>query len=449
MFSPVTAVSYRAVLRSPGAPRAFVAATLGRLSYGTISLSLLFTAQRATGSFAAAGGVLAACGGMSLTMPIKSRLVDRYGQARMLTLLGVSYASILVGFCVLAVLGVDHAPVYVVLGGAAGVLAPPLGPAMRDLWAGLSVTSALRQRAYSLDAVVEESLYTLGPVLAGVLIALGGPVLALASTAVLLLLGSVGMATSSAARTHAAPGTDRAPGQLLGPLRQPGFRAVLAAILGIGLCLGLVDVGAAARAQHEGAAPVAGYLLAALSLGSVIGGLAWGRITHRHRRSSQLTGLLVVLAVGVGAAAWAPTLVVLAAVLAVTGLALAPVFIVSYLATDDLVPHTGRTEASTWINVANNVGAAGGSAAAGAIVDHAAASTCLVAGAVVLAAAIPVVLLSRRRVDRSRPADTPARRVPHGAKIDDVALRPAVASVFSRPRRSPPQHSCNRRRPAA
>ena len=43
MSRPVTGVGYRAVLRLSGAPRAFAFATLGRLSYGTVSLSLLFT----------------------------------------------------------------------------------------------------------------------------------------------------------------------------------------------------------------------------------------------------------------------------------------------------------------------------------------------------------------------------------------------------------------------
>jgi len=397
MSRPVTGGGYRDVLRLSGASRAFAFATIGRLSFGTVSLSLLFTVQRATGSFAVAGGVLAAFGATSLTMPVKSRFVDRYGQPRVLSVLGVSYATVLVGFCVLALLGVDRATVYVVLGGAAGVVIPPLGSSMRALWAALIPALALRQRAYSLDSVVEESLFTLGAVLSGALIALGSPVLALAVTAALVVVGSVGLATSPAPRMHAAPVTTRVSGPLLGPLRQPGFLTVLVSILAIGLCLGAVDVGVAARAQHEGAESVAGYLLAALSLGSAVGGVAWGRRTHRRHRSTQLATLLAVLAIGVAAAAWAPNLVSLGVVLTVTGLALAPAFVVAYLAADDVAPDTGRTEATAWVSTANNLGGAAGTAAAAAVVDHLAASTPLIAGAVVLVAAIPVVLVSRRR----------------------------------------------------
>lgn len=400
MSRPVTGGGYRAVLRCSGAPRAFAFATLGRLSYGTVSLSLLFTVQRATGSFAAAGGSLAAFGATSLTMPVKSRLIDRYGQPRTLVLLGPAYAAVLAGFCVIAVVRVDQDAYYLFLGGCGGVAAPPLGPSMRALWAALSDTEALRQRAYSLDSVVEESLYTVGPVLAGSLIALCGPAFALAVTAGLVLVGSVGLATSAAARLHAAPSSIRVSEPMLGPLRQPGFLPVLISILAIGLSLGAVDIGVAARAQHDGAASAAGYLLAALSLGSVVGGLAWGRRPRVDHRSTQLAVLLAMLAIGIAAAAWAPGLLILGAVLAFTGLALAPAYVVAFLAADDLVTDTGRTEATTWVNTANNIGSAAGAAAAGAVVDNAGASTVMIAAAVTLGFAVPVVLASRRHVDR-------------------------------------------------
>lgn len=46
---------YRDVLRVPHAARLFSAALLGRLSFAMVSLALLLTVQRNTGSFAAAG----------------------------------------------------------------------------------------------------------------------------------------------------------------------------------------------------------------------------------------------------------------------------------------------------------------------------------------------------------------------------------------------------------
>lgn len=68
------------------------------------------------------------------------------------------------------------------------------------------------------------------------------------------------------------------------------------------------------------------------------------------------------------------------------------------------VPETGRTEATTWVNTANNIGSAAGAAAAGAVVDQLGASTSLLAGALVLVSAVPVVLVSQRRIDRRSPS---------------------------------------------
>src|ERR1039457_2546597 len=55
MSRPQRALTYRAVLSLPGALRSFTAASLGRLAYGTIGLSLLLVVHQATHSFAVAG----------------------------------------------------------------------------------------------------------------------------------------------------------------------------------------------------------------------------------------------------------------------------------------------------------------------------------------------------------------------------------------------------------
>jgi hypothetical protein len=84
LSSTSDAGSYRAVLALPYAAPTFGAALVGRLSYGLLPLSVLFTVQQSTGSFATAGGVVAVFGLTSILLPLKSRLVDRHGQASVL-----------------------------------------------------------------------------------------------------------------------------------------------------------------------------------------------------------------------------------------------------------------------------------------------------------------------------------------------------------------------------
>ena len=128
MSSTSDAGSYRAVLALPYAAPTFGAALVGRLSYGLLPLSVLFTVQQSTGSFATAGGVVAVFGLTSILLPLKSRLVDRHGQASVLAPLALLCAGALAAMAFLAWSASAPAPAYLALGIVAGLGTPPTGP---------------------------------------------------------------------------------------------------------------------------------------------------------------------------------------------------------------------------------------------------------------------------------------------------------------------------------
>ena len=74
-----------------------------------------------------------------------------------------------------------------------------------------------------------------------------------------------------------------------GPLAVPGFGVLLALVLTTSLGLGAIDVTITARAVADHHPGAAGYILAAGSLGSALGGLAWGKRRRRSRASTQMT----------------------------------------------------------------------------------------------------------------------------------------------------------------
>ncbi|WP_433295905.1 MFS transporter [Actinoplanes sp. CA-030573] len=394
MPAPESAGSYRAVLRLPSALRAFVPALGGRLAYGLLPLATLFTVQQTTGSYARAGLALAAFGLASITLPLKSRLTDTHGQRRVLPWLALFCA----GFLALAALTPWPVP-FVAL---AGLAAPPLGPAMRSTWRSLTDGTELKQRAYALDAVAEETLYLTGPLLAGVGLALAPARWTLLATAALLLLGTLGMVAAApptiatTARLFTA-GPLRSPGLLrvlaarlftAGPLRSPGLLRVLAVLLVAGAAISAAYTGMAAEAQAAGHPGAAGLLEAAVATGSVVGGLLWSRRHHTRPRTHHFAGLLALLAAGLLAASAAPDLISLGVVMGVGGLAVAPLYVVAYLAADDLSPPGYGTEAGTWINVAANAGSALGAAVAGVVTDRSGPGLAfLIAGVVVIVAA--------------------------------------------------------------
>src|ERR1035441_3486810 len=116
------------------------------------------------------------------------------------------------------------------------------------------------------------------------------------SSAVLLLTGSLALAASPAVAAHTVP--DRRRHRLAGPLRRPGFPALLGVVLATSLGLGAIDVTIAARAVQDRNAAAAGYVLAALGLGSALGGLLLGKLRLRARTSTQMIGLLLVMTAG-------------------------------------------------------------------------------------------------------------------------------------------------------
>jgi predicted MFS family arabinose efflux permease len=372
--------SYRAVLTLPFALRTFVPALIGRLGYALFSLATLFTVQQATSSYAVAGLAVAVFGLASITLPAKARLVDRLGQHRVLPVLALSCAAALV-----ATFFLTDPVALVTLVGFAGLAAPPLGPSMRSTWRRLTAGTGLKERAYAVDSIAEETLYLTGPLLAGLLIAIGPARWAMLVMAALLTMGTLGMVAAPPAR-HREPSDDR---RLLGPgpLRSFRLRGLLAVVLVAGTSTSIALTCTAIVAQDRGHPGAAGLLEAAAGVGSVTGGLAWARRRHRHRRSTQIAFLLFVLSAGLVAEAVAPDLLTLGLLMALTGTAIAPLFVVAYLTADDVVAPAERTEAGTWVNVSNNAGNAAGAALAGTIADAAGTSSAFLAGAALLAVA--------------------------------------------------------------
>jgi len=402
LSSTSDAGSYRAVLALPYAAPTFGAALVGRLSYGLLPLSVLFTVHHSTGSFATAGGVVAVFGLTSILLPLKSRLVDHHGQASVLAPLALLCAGALATMAFLAWSGSAPAPApaaYLALGIVAGLGAPPLGPAMRSTWRTITDGSSLKQRAYSLDSVCEESLYLIGPLLVGVILSVASPPAALLAAASLMLVGTLGMVWMPPARQIRSAGSTAPLRFDLGPLVAPGFWPVVAAILATAVGLNMAFTSIAARAQAQGLPAAAGYIEAALALGSVTGGLLWGRRRHTRTHWTHLAGLIGVLAIGIAICAAVTSLTALGTLMAVIGLAIAPLFVVSYLAADELAPEHQQTEASTWVNTANNIGSAAGASVAGLLIDRASISVGFAVGGVILGLTSVLIWLTHRSVE--------------------------------------------------
>ncbi|MFJ8534776.1 MFS transporter [Streptomyces sp. NPDC093591] len=384
--------SYAAVLRIPYARRTFAAALLGRLSYGIVPLSVMLAVTRASGSYAVAGVVMALFSGTSVFLsPARAALIDRHGPRRALVPMVAAYTALL-GLLTVTVWrpGVASPLVLGAVTAAAGACTPPLGPTMRAVWGRIADDRALVQRAYSLDAVAEELLFVSGPLLVGVVVGFAPPALG-------IVVGAALIAAGTAAFVASPPVRDLTPGGVRARVRGKGRRRVLRGIgrpviaaAGVGLALGSVEllVVAFAEGRGHGSDSVA-WVLAAMSAGSAVGGLANGAVVWRTSAGLRLPLLVAGLGLALLGAALAPGLGTLASAMAVAGLFVAPAITTAYLIADETAAPEARVQAGAWVNTAVNAGATAGTAAAGLLVGGLSTGWCFaVTGAVTLLAAV-------------------------------------------------------------
>ncbi|MET7788498.1 MFS transporter [Streptomyces sp900116325] len=401
MLSPSHAPSYATVLRTRHAGRTFGAALLGRLSYGMVSLSLMLAVKDATGSYSVAGAVMALFGATSVFLsPARAALIDRYGPRRALPPMGAAYALLLSALAYATWQPGASGLRLGALAVTAGACTPPLGPVMRTVWSSLVPDRELLQRAYSLDGVAEELLFVTGPLLMGLLVRFAEPAAGVAVSAALVLVGASALVSSPALRgTSGRPsGTTPPPSgpsgkRLLGDV---GLRHAAVVSAGVGLCLGALDLLLVAftEAIHQGASVA--WVLAALSAGSAVGGLAYGALSWRMPSRLRLTALGTALGVSSVAAGVSPNVYVLVAVVTVAGLFVAPAITTAYLIADESVGAGSRTQAGAWVNTALNAGSSGGTAAVGLLVGRLPLTVCFTL------AAAPVLLCAAFTFGRDR-----------------------------------------------
>jgi predicted MFS family arabinose efflux permease len=151
-----------------------------------------------------------------------------------------------------------------------------------------------------------------------------------------------------------------------------------------------------AFAADRGSAATGGILLAALSAGSLLGGLVYGARSWPGALPRRLALLLAGLGAAFALLAVAGSEAALAALLVLGGLLLAPTTVVGSTLLDTVAPPGTVTEAFTVMVMAIVVGTAVGNAVGGSIVDSASYETAaLWAGAAAVAGA--ALTLVRRR----------------------------------------------------
>ncbi|WP_370411251.1 MFS transporter [Streptomyces fradiae] len=355
---------YLDILRAPHAARLLVGTLVGRLPNGTGPVAITVFTRAEGGSYSLAGGLIAAYGlATAVGQPLLGRAVDLKGQPRVQLPAAVISA---LGMAALAVTGIGNLLLAYAAVLVAGLFTPPLEGGLRALWPSVLGREDRVHRAYALDAVAQEVMFTVGPLLLTLLVALWSPAAALLVINLLGVLGALSVVVSKPSRAWRSAPREA---HWLGALRSPGLLALLGSFFFVGLALGSITVAAVAYADDRGDEAVYGWLMAALGLGALVGGIAYGARQWAGAPERRLRVLVLLLALGYLPLLLVPGPVAMTALAALAGVFLAPAIACAFIVVDRHAPAGTVTEAFSWLVTTFGVGAALGSAVSGPAVE--------------------------------------------------------------------------------
>jgi len=361
---------YRRVLDHPGAVAFSTSAFVGRLPISMVGLGIVLLVSTQTGSYSLAGSVSATYILANAVFSIaQGRMIDDLGQGRFLSvaILGFAVAMVLLMSSVQSDWPVPLHHVFAALVGAAY---PPVGSCVRARWAHLLADSQDIHTAYSLEAVVDECVFVIGPTLVALLATSWHPLAGLATATVSGVAGTLAAQrrTEPPAGRHrpAATGRRGLPWPALGPLSLVG--------VALGVFFGSAEVVTVAVSEDLGHKAWSGPLLALWAFGSLLAGLVSGAMSWKSDAVARIRVGLLALTVLMTPMVVINSFWLLAPMLFLAGFAISPTLIATMSFAEHILPRRRLTEGMAVLQTGIAAGLAAGAAVAGFAIDEIGAS---------------------------------------------------------------------------
>ncbi|MEY4655454.1 MAG: MFS transporter [Rhodoluna sp.] len=349
---------YKELLSRPGVNQVLWSQLLARFAFGMQTITIIIHLERTFDNYSVAGlAIGASTVGGAVAAPILGQWMAKIGIRPIIlvcTLLAPIF-MLLIGFFPM------NQSVSIFYALLLGLTLPPIQPAARAVYPTLVENETQRNALYSVDAILQEIIWIVGPVLATLMIAFSNTLVPIITMAAIQLVG--GLWFISLQRVTGAP--------------IPRSRRKLGAVLKsklviVMIAINLLFVGSFSALEIGAVAAVgakeAGFVIAMLSIGSVVGGLAFG---HRVKSSSALTKQLAIVLVGDLLIFFnAKDPLWLGICLFISGIGVATAFATIGAIIGKAVKLDDTTEVYGWIGSGQNIGYGLGAAIAGFVVDH-------------------------------------------------------------------------------
>ncbi|UZF92563.1 MFS transporter [Bosea sp. NBC_00550] len=356
---------YGEIFRAPGALAFSSAGFVARLPASMVGLGIVTMLSERRGEYAIAGAVAATFAlASALITPQISRLVDRYGQRRVLMPATVAAALALSALMLSTWAGAPSWLLFVfaLLSG----LMPSIGAMVRARWTEFYRDTPQLRTAFAFESVVDEIIFMVGPIVAiGLSVSLfpeAGPLAALLFLVVGVPLLCVQRRTEPPVRADAADAD-------VSVIRLGGVQVVVLAMIAVGAIFGTAEITAVAFAEAQGQKAMASVVLAIYAAGSLIVGLVFGTLKLKATLATQFLAAITLAALTTLPLLAVEGLVSLALVFFLAGAAVSPTIIIAMGLIERLVSPRQLTEGMTWGITGIGIGMAFGASAAGALID--------------------------------------------------------------------------------
>ena len=275
--------SYATLLRTPGAKGFVLAGLLARLPVSMTAIGIITMLSELNASYTLAGGVAAvftlSC---AIIAPRISRLVDRYGQSKVLP-----YAAMIALISVLSLLAVAYWElpswllfVFAVLGG----FTPNMSAMVRARWTEIYRGKPELQTAYALESVLDELCFIVGPPLSvGLCVGLfpeAGPLLAM----LFLALG----VTAFVVQKKTEPAVSDVEVYNASVFRLTMVKTLTLLMIFLGIIVGTIDVASVAFAKAQNMPASASLVLSFYAVSSCAAGLLFGMMQFKLSLAKRL-----------------------------------------------------------------------------------------------------------------------------------------------------------------
>ncbi|GAB3488141.1 MFS transporter [Nocardiopsis coralliicola] len=393
-----------------GAPL-LTASFLARLPVSMALIGILTLVTSATGSVAQAGLVSGALAlGEAAGGPVIARFADRLGQRPVVLATSLADAA-LIGLLVFAVHAQAPLPALLAAALAAGLAMPQIGPLARSRWIALANRRPDRDSsvaaALSVEGVLDETGFVVGPALVGVLAVAADPAAAVLGAGVLIgVFGSV-----FALHPTALPGSR--PDPAAGGIGTAALLVLAAPMFCQGVFFGATSTGVTAFSQQAGSADLSGLMYAVMGVSSATAGLLMASVPASVALTLRLRLAAGVLAVFSVPLLFVPAPAALAAALFALGFGIGPHIVTVFALAERAAPAARLGQAMTVLVsaliIGQSLGSAGAGRLAGAAGPQGAFALTLAASATALLVA---VLAVRSRWYRSAAAGAAAGAAP-------------------------------------